>query len=153
MVAVVVLTALAIVMAVLLVREYMRPYPSTAVLLEVPAIPAALLAAVAMLVRHQMARLVLVAGAVGVMAAAGLYAAPVSIGFIYDATYEVPAALGWMTFIVMIAAFVAAWRESGLALQWAVLAAVGGGVAGACVAWGIFFVLVLISFLMHPWTF
>jgi len=152
MVAAAVLTALAIVLAVLVVREYMRPYPGSEVLLGVPTIPVALFAAGAMLVRHQMVRLFLVAGAVGAMAVSGFFAAQVSIGFLYNAAYVVPAALGWMTLIVMVAGFVAAWRESGFALEWALLAAAGGGVAGMCIAGVILWVFIVISLLMRPLT-
>jgi hypothetical protein len=153
MVAAAVLTALAIVLAVLVVREFMRPYPGDEVLLEIPTGPLALFAAASMLVRHQMVRLLLVAGAVGAMSAAGFYLAPVSIGFIYNSTYVVSAALGWMTFIMMVAGYVVAWSESGFALKTAILAAVGGGVAGIFAAGFIFYILLVITLILHPLTF
>ncbi len=151
-VAAAVLTALAAAQVALVVREYMHPQPGDEVLLEVPSIVLALLAAGAMLVRLQMLRLLLVAGAIGGFAVTAVIDAQVSIGFVYHSAYVAAAALGWMTLILMLAGFVAAWRESGFALMWAVLAAVGGGVAGMIVVSAIVYAVIVIALLMHPLT-
>src|SRR5436853_6388081 len=103
-----------------------------------------------MLIRLQMLRLLLVAGAIGGFAIAAVIDAQVSSGFVYHSAYVAAAALGWMTLILMLAGFVAARRESGFALMWAVLAAVGGGVAGMLVAPAIVSAVVASPLLMRP---
>jgi hypothetical protein len=152
-VAAAVLAALGIVVATLAVRELLQPNPGDEVLLEVPTAPLAVFAAASMLVRQQVVRLVLVAGAIGALAAAGVYVTPVSIGFMYNSAYVLPAALGWMILILMVAGFVAAWRESGIAPKWALLAAVGGGIAGIFAAGCIFYMVLVIALIIHPLTF
>ena len=148
-----VLIALAAVHAVLVVSEYMQPRLADEVPLEVPTIVLALLAAGAMLVRPQMLRLLLVAGAIGGFAPAAVIDGQVLIGFVHNSAYVAAAAVGWMTLILMLTGFLAAWRESGLALMWAVLAAVGGGVAGMFVVSGIVYAVIVIALLMHPLMF
>jgi hypothetical protein len=53
----------------------------------------------------------------------------------------------------MVAGFVAAWRESGIAAKWALLAAVGGGIAGIVAAGYIFYMVLVIALIIHPLTF
>jgi hypothetical protein len=112
----------------------------------------AVVGAIGLLLAHQMLRLAVIAAALGGMVVM-LVVAPLELAFIYDRTYLFASVLESLLPALLIAAFAAAWHESGLQTMWTLLMLAAGGVSGLMVTGFLFWLFLVVALLIHPLTF
>ena len=112
----------------------------------------AITAAVGLLLPHRMARLGVIAAAIGGMVVM-IVVTQVPLSFVNDRVYLLAGVLVWVLVIFLIASFVSAWHESELPMSWAVLMLTAGGAAGLVSVGFLYWLFLAVWLLTHPFPF